>query len=61
MEVSGQLHAPAALSPGKGSRYPQDKRVGVTVIKICADYNDLYANSEYIINALQITFGAVVD
>jgi hypothetical protein len=28
MEVSGQLHAPASLPPGKSSRYPLDKRVG---------------------------------
>jgi len=28
MEVSGQLHAPAALTPGKGPRYPFDGRLG---------------------------------
>jgi hypothetical protein len=28
MEVSGQLHAPAALLPGKGPRYPLDRRLG---------------------------------
>jgi hypothetical protein len=27
MEVSGQLHAPAALHPGKSSWYPFDKRL----------------------------------
>jgi hypothetical protein len=28
MEVSGQLHAPAALPPGKEPRYPLDRRLG---------------------------------
>jgi hypothetical protein len=28
MEVSGQLHAPAALSPGKSPWYPLDRRLG---------------------------------
>jgi hypothetical protein len=28
MGVSGQLHAPAALSPGESSRYPLDRRMG---------------------------------
>jgi hypothetical protein len=28
MEVSDQLHAPAALSPTKESRYPLDRRLG---------------------------------
>jgi hypothetical protein len=28
MEVSGQLHAPAALSPGKEPCYSLDRRVG---------------------------------
>jgi len=28
MEVSGQLHAPAALSPGNSPRYPLDRRMG---------------------------------
>jgi hypothetical protein len=28
MEVCGQLHAPAALSPGKEPRYPLDRRLG---------------------------------
>jgi hypothetical protein len=28
MEVSGQLHIPAALSPGKSPRYPLDRRLG---------------------------------
>jgi hypothetical protein len=28
MEVSGQLHASAALPPGKEPRYPLDKRLG---------------------------------
>jgi hypothetical protein len=28
MEVSGQLHIPAALSPGKDPWYPLDRRVG---------------------------------
>jgi hypothetical protein len=28
MEVSGQLHAPAALPPGKDTRYPLDRRLG---------------------------------
>jgi hypothetical protein len=28
MEVSGQLHAPAALPQEKSSRYPLDKRLG---------------------------------
>jgi hypothetical protein len=28
MEVSGQLHAPAALPPGKSLRYPSNKRRG---------------------------------
>jgi hypothetical protein len=27
--VSGQLHAPTALPPGKSSRYPLDRRLGV--------------------------------
>jgi hypothetical protein len=27
MEVSGQLHAPAALPPGKNSWYPLDRRL----------------------------------
>jgi hypothetical protein len=30
MEVSGQIHAPASLPPGKNSRYTLDKRVGGT-------------------------------
>jgi hypothetical protein len=29
MDVSGQLHAPAALLPGKDSLYPVDRRLGV--------------------------------
>jgi hypothetical protein len=28
MEVSGQLHAPAALLPGKEPCYPLDRRLG---------------------------------
>jgi hypothetical protein len=28
MEVSGQLHAPAALLPGKERRYPVERRLG---------------------------------
>jgi hypothetical protein len=28
MEVSGQLHAPAALPPGKRPWYPLDRRLG---------------------------------
>jgi hypothetical protein len=28
MEVTGQLHAPAALLPGKSPRYPLDRRLG---------------------------------
>jgi hypothetical protein len=28
MEVSGQLHAPAALPPGKDPRYQLDRRLG---------------------------------
>jgi hypothetical protein len=28
MEVSGQLHTPAALPPGQEARYPLDKRLG---------------------------------
>jgi hypothetical protein len=28
MEVSGQLHAPAALPPGKSLRYPFYRRLG---------------------------------
>jgi hypothetical protein len=28
LEVSGQLHAPAALPPGKSSRYPLYRRLG---------------------------------
>jgi hypothetical protein len=28
MEVSGRLHAPAALPQGKGCRYPLDERLG---------------------------------
>jgi hypothetical protein len=28
MEVSGKLHAPAALPPEKESRYPLDRRLG---------------------------------
>jgi hypothetical protein len=28
MEVSGQLHAPAALPPGKETRYPPQGRSG---------------------------------
>jgi len=28
MEVSGQLHAPAALPQGKCPRYPFDRRLG---------------------------------
>jgi len=28
MEVSGQLHAPAALPPGKEPWYPLDRRLG---------------------------------
>jgi hypothetical protein len=28
MEVSGQLHDPAALPPGKHPRYPLDRRLG---------------------------------
>jgi hypothetical protein len=28
MEVCGQLHAPAALSPGKSPRYPLVRRLG---------------------------------
>jgi len=30
MEVSDQLHAPAALPPGKNPRYPLDRRLGGT-------------------------------
>jgi hypothetical protein len=30
MEVSGQLHAPAALLPGKEPLYPLDRRLGGT-------------------------------
>jgi hypothetical protein len=29
MEVSGQLHAPTALLPGKEPRYPLDRRLDV--------------------------------
>jgi hypothetical protein len=28
MEMNGQLHAPAALPPGKEHRYPLDRRLG---------------------------------
>jgi len=28
MEVSGQLHTPAALSPGRSPWYPMDRRLG---------------------------------
>jgi hypothetical protein len=28
LEVSGQLHSPAALPPGKSPRYPLDRRLG---------------------------------
>jgi hypothetical protein len=28
MEVSGQLHAPAAFPPGKEIRYPLNRRLG---------------------------------
>jgi hypothetical protein len=28
MEVSGQIHAPAALPPGKSPCYPVDRRLG---------------------------------
>jgi hypothetical protein len=28
MEVSGQIHAPAASSPGKSPLYPLDRRLG---------------------------------
>jgi hypothetical protein len=28
MEVIGQIHAPAALLPGKNPRYPLDRRLG---------------------------------
>jgi hypothetical protein len=28
MEVSGQVHAPAALNPGKSPWYPLDRRLG---------------------------------
>jgi len=28
MEGSGELHAPAALSPGKSPHYPLDRRLG---------------------------------
>jgi hypothetical protein len=28
MELSGKLHAPAALPPGKDPRYPLDRRPG---------------------------------
>jgi hypothetical protein len=28
MDGSGQLHAPAALTPGKSPRYPLDRRLG---------------------------------
>jgi hypothetical protein len=28
MEVTGQLHTPAALPQGKSPRYPQDRRLG---------------------------------
>jgi hypothetical protein len=28
MEVSGQVHAAAALTPGKEPRYPLDRRLG---------------------------------
>jgi len=30
MEVNGQLHTPAALSPGKESLYPLDRRLDGT-------------------------------
>jgi hypothetical protein len=30
MEVSGHLHAPATLLPGKELRYPSDRRLGGT-------------------------------
>jgi hypothetical protein len=34
MEVSGQLHVPAALPPGKEPRYPVDREIKVaTMIK----------------------------
>jgi hypothetical protein len=29
MEASGQLHAPAALPPGKEPLYPLDRRLGI--------------------------------
>jgi hypothetical protein len=35
MEVSGQLHASAALHPGKSLRYPLDRRLGVP--RICLE------------------------
>jgi hypothetical protein len=28
LEVSGQLHAPATLPPGKGTQYALDRRLG---------------------------------
>jgi hypothetical protein len=34
MEVNGQLHALAALPPGKSSWYPLDRRLGGTIIII---------------------------
>jgi hypothetical protein len=33
MEVSGQLHAPAALSQGRGPRYPLDKTLSVAGVQ----------------------------
>jgi hypothetical protein len=33
MEVSDQLHAPAALPPGKERRYPLDRRLGLDAME----------------------------
>jgi hypothetical protein len=40
MEVSGQLHAPAALPPGKSPRYPFYRRLGGPQIKRCTQGNE---------------------
>jgi hypothetical protein len=40
LEVSGQLHAPAALPPGKGSRYPFYRRFGGTQNR-CGRYGEV--------------------
>jgi hypothetical protein len=36
MEVSGQLHAQAALPPGKSPWYPLDRRLGGPQSRECA-------------------------